>query len=259
MRAFLTFLAVFAAGAGAAVAPAAFGDHRSAAGTLELRATFGTVSEPVACPPSLPQDNTECRARIGSSLVPGLGKAADEYTWQYRIGPPSCAGILVKPLATNGRLVTAKGQINVALSDGASCVDLEPVRNEPQAFTITGGTGAFAGASGSGRVERSLSGDTGTEAWIGTLAVSGLEFDLTAPTLAGATPKTVRTAKGAKTVKVTFRVTATDAVDGTVPTVCQPKSGSRFKVGRTTVRCTATDSSANTGKASFVVIVKARR
>ena len=45
-------------------------------------------------------------------------------------------------------------------------------------FSITGGTGIYAGASGSGTVERILSGLTpsgrrGTETWTGTLAVPG--------------------------------------------------------------------------------------
>jgi hypothetical protein len=47
------------------------------------------------------------------------------------------------PLATTGRLVVAgMGEIQVALAQGARCVEEEPVRNEPQNFTITGGTGA---------------------------------------------------------------------------------------------------------------------
>ena len=90
--------------------------------------------------------------------------------------------------------------------------------------------------------------------------MSGLTFDLTAPTLNGAAPKTVRVAKkGAKNARVTFKVTATDDVDGTLPVSCQPRSGSQFKVGRTTVRCEATDTSGNGAKAAFAVTVKARR
>ena len=42
-----------------------------------------------------------------------------------------------------------------------------------------------------------------------------------------------------KVARVSFKVTATDAVDGPVPAVCAPKSGSRFRIGRTTVRCSA--------------------
>jgi len=69
----------------------------------------------------------------------------------------------------------------------------------------------------------------------------------------------VRAPKGAKTARVTFKVTARDGVDSAVPVACQPRSGSRFRIGRTTVRCEATDSSGNTGKAAFTVTVKRRR
>jgi hypothetical protein len=52
------------------------------------------------------------------------------------------------------------------------------------------------------------------------------------PVLSGATPKTVRARKGAKRVRVTYRVTANDAIDGHVPVGCVPRSGSRFPIGR---------------------------
>jgi HYR domain len=58
---------------------------------------------------------------------------------------------------------------------------------------------------------------------------------------------------------VTFNVTATDGVDGAVPVSCRPRSGSRFKLGRTTVRCEATDSSGNATKAAVSVTVKRGR
>jgi hypothetical protein len=54
---------------------------------------------------------------------------------------------------------------------------------------------------------------------------------------------------------VTFAVTATDIVD-LAPTVnCIPPSGSRFPIGTSEVRCTATDASGNTSAASFWVDV----
>ena len=156
-------------------------------------------------------------------------------------------------------VVVGKGEIHFALAPGAQCVALEPVRYEPQDFTITGGTGAYAGASGSGMVERVLGGGTGTERWTGTLVVAGLGFDLTPPPLSGTTSKTVRAHKRATGVHVTYNVTASDAVDGRVPVSCTPRSGSRFSVGRTIVGCEATDSSANIARARFVVTVKKAR
>jgi HYR domain len=151
-----------------------------------------------------------------------------------------------------------KGGSHFALADGARCIDQEPIRNEPQDFTITGGTGAYEGASGSGTVERSVSAGLGTERWTGTLVVPGVEFDVTPPTLSGARSKTVQAPIGATRVRVTYNVTASDAVDGAVPVSCSPRSGSRFHMGRTVVACSATDTSANTRPAKFLITVKRR-
>jgi HYR domain len=226
------------------------------AASLNLQATLQLTSAGVTCPPEAPSGAIECRARTGSGSIPGLGGVSETYLWSYGVGSPPCPSSLVKPLATTGRLVVAgKGEINFALAQGARCVDVEPVRNQPQDFTITGGTGSYLGASGSGNVLRAF----GFERWTGTIVVPEREFDVTPPTLSGATSKTVRAPKGAKRVRVTYKVTASDNADGQVPVTCEPRSGSRFRVGRTVVRCSATDSSANTANASFRIIVGARK
>ena len=54
---------------------------------------------------------------------------------------------------------------------------------------------------------------------------------------------------------VTYSVTATDAVDGTVVTSCSPASGSLFVIGTTVVSCSATDAHANRATGSFTVTV----
>jgi hypothetical protein len=178
--------------------------------------------------------------------------------WFFTVGPPSCPPDLAKPRATTGRLLVAgRGEIRFALSDGARCVEVEGVRNEPQEFTITGGTDLYQGASGSGKLERNVSLGRGTEWLTGTLVVPGLEFDVTPPTLTGAASRTVRAPKGAERVRLTFNITARDALDGARPVTCLPRSGSRFSLGRTTVRCEATDKSANTARARFAVTVHA--
>lgn len=230
----------------------------SATGTLELRASLRLVSNLGACPPSIPAD--ACAPRTGAGLVPGLGSVTETYTWSFRMGPPACPPDRGKPRATTGRLVVAgKGEIYFAIADGARCIEQEPLRNEPQDFRITGGTGTYAGASGSGTVERAVSAGFGTERWIGTLTVPGLEFDVTRPTIAGSANKVVRAKRGAKTARVVFRVTARDDRDGALATSCLPRSGSKFKLGRTRVSCSATDTSANTATAAFTVTVRKAR
>ena len=99
----------------------------------------------------------------------------------------------------------------------------------------------------------------GTDTWTGTLNVSGLSFDVTPPTLSGLSNKTIRVRRTAKRVRVRFVVTASDQVDGPVHASCKPRSGRLFKVGRTVVTCSATDTSANTATGRFKVVVKRRR
>ena len=226
----------------------------SAAASLNLRATLGTASPAGVCPPEAPT-GADCHPRTGTGSVSGLGRVSATYTWYFGTG--SCPPTLVKPLATTGRFAVAgKGEIDFALADGARCVEQEPVRNEPQEFTITGGTGAYQAASGHGTVERSLSGGRGVERWTGTLTVAGLDFDLTPPVIIGAVSRTIRAPAGPKPARVTYKVTARDAVDGAVGVACRPASGTFFKIGRTAVTCAATDGSGNRRTARFVITVR---
>jgi hypothetical protein len=55
---------------------------------------------------------------------------------------------------------------------------------------------------------------------------------------------------------VTFAVSATDLVDGSVTPSCDHSSGSTFGFGTTTVKCSATDAHGNTGSKSFKVTVQ---
>jgi large repetitive protein len=52
-----------------------------------------------------------------------------------------------------------------------------------------------------------------------------------------------------------YSASANDNVDGALTPSCSPSSGSTFPIGSTTVTCTATDSSHNTGSASFHVVI----
>jgi hypothetical protein len=125
------------------------------------------------------------------------------------------------------------------------------------------GSGIYAGSSGNGTLQEVLVpgaiGAHGKDIWTGTLVVPGLDFDVVAPAISGAGDKVVRARRGVKRARVTYKVRAVDAVDGSVRVACAPKSGSRFKIGRTRVGCSAMDQSGNELTATFTVIVKARR
>ena len=54
-------------------------------------------------------------------------------------------------------------------------------------------------------------------------------------------------------VKVNFKVNAVDDIDGEISVECDKISGSVFKIGKTTVRCQATDTSGKMSTASFLV------
>jgi hypothetical protein len=257
-------IAVFVVLAATAAVPLAASGNQAATGTLDLRARLSWTSPTTSnCPPGTPPLRS-CFERTGEGLIRGLGRVTKSYT--YLADSSSCPFGTVKILGYPARFAVAgKGEIDLALAENPNCLTSDDAgRIAPQSFTITGGTGTYAGASGSGRVERTFSPtggprDTGTDTWIGTLAVPGREFDLTAPTIRGASSKTVRAPKKANRVRVTFRVTAQDDVDGPLRVPCRPASGSRFKVGRTTVKCSATDTSANTATAVFRVTVRRRR
>jgi alpha-tubulin suppressor-like RCC1 family protein len=55
---------------------------------------------------------------------------------------------------------------------------------------------------------------------------------------------------------VTYAATASDAQDGPLAPACAPKSGAKFPLGTTTVKCTATDSNGHAPSGSFTVTVR---
>jgi xanthine/CO dehydrogenase XdhC/CoxF family maturation factor len=61
--------------------------------------------------------------------------------------------------------------------------------------------------------------------------------------------------KGAGLV-VDYTATATDAVDGDIPPICEPPSGSKFGLGTTTVDCTAIDSAGSQATGTFTVTIE---
>jgi hypothetical protein len=255
-------LTTLAAATGLAATPS---HSQTTTSQLDLRAMLRLVSDPTTgmCPPGSPE-TLECPARTGAGPAPGLGAVTEAYSYFVHQGPPLCSEGNEKVLGYPVRWVVAnKGEIAFAVAAAPQCIAAsDAVENATQSFTVTGGTGIYAGASGSGTVARAVGLSTtdstfrGSETWTGTLSVPGLEFDVTAPVLTGAANKTVKAKKGGKSARVTFRVTAQDERDGALPVACKPRSGSRFPIGRTVVKCASTDSSANTAGASFRITVK---
>jgi HYR domain len=248
-----------------AAVPSAAGGNKAVTGTLDLRAKVSMKSPTQdPCPPGTPP-SAWCYARTGGGAVRGLGRVTQSYIYVANLFHPSCPSEAVKILGYPARFAVAgKGEIHFAVAEFPDCISPRAAYTPTQSFTITGGTGTYAGASGGGRVERLAipcgpGCAAGSDTWIGTLVVPRHEFDVTAPTISGAKSKTVRAPKKANRVRVTFRVIARDDVDGLVRVPCRPASGSRFNVGRTTVMCSATDTSANTARAAFRVTVRRRR
>jgi hypothetical protein len=209
---------------------------------------------------------TDCATRTVDGAFPGLGNVTGSFVFQMDLGSGACVSGAGKALGYPIHLeVVGKGAIDLAVSEAAACTAIESVRTQTQTFTVTGGTGIYAGASGSGTLEPALGQPRddgsrhGVETVQGTLAVPGLQFDQVAPTFVGAKPRTVVAPRRAKRVRVKYVVTAIDDVDGSVPVTCRPHSGTKFRIGRTKVSCSAIDSSANPATASFRIMVRRHR
>ncbi|MEP7335741.1 MAG: HYR domain-containing protein [Actinomycetota bacterium] len=257
-----TTVAMLAATA-AVGAPLAGGGATKAAATLQLNGVLRIESlRDGSCPPGT-RDGIVCPRRTGAGVVRGLGRVTESYSYVADTTASNCPAGFPRILGYPVRwVVEGKGEIHFAVAEHPDCLSEQAALSAPQSFTVTGGTGVYAGAGGGGTVSRALSptdtGARGPETWTGTMTVSALEFDVTAPVIEGARAKTVRVPRNAKRAVVTYRVAAVDAADGRIPVSCVPASGRRFKVGRTLVRCTAEDSSGNSAAARFTVTVKRR-
>jgi len=216
-----------------------------------------------ACPPGTPAAATGCFSRKGAADVRGLGRV--EESWEPVVDeyPADCGADSLRFLPSTARFtVSGKGAIDVQVN-GSGCLPFHPPSPVlgAETFTVTGGSGKFAGASGSGTIDHFSNGPgaPGRDKWSGTLVVSGFEFDLTPPTITGAADKRVRAPRKAQRIRVRYHVSARDDVDGALPVTCKPKSASFFRVGRRTiVRCSAKDTSANTQTAQFAITVRPR-
>jgi len=240
----------------AARADVVTGANADSVGTLQVNSTLLKQFGPVDCPAGDPA-TTQCfhDVPLRGDVVPGLGEVTfAPYTLFWESFGAPCGRVHAQiPI-----LVAGKGEIDLAIAvNGCWSGDNFP----PATVTVSGGSGRYADATGSGSLEFHTANITGplsgnrSVTWTGTLNVAGLTFDTTAPQITGATSKVVKT-KSAAGARVRYSVRATDATDGAVPAACLPKSGSLFHAGRTTVTCSPTDTSGNPATARFVITVK---
>lgn len=207
---------------------------------------------------------TECHPHPGGPVaIPGFGFVSQSMLFAVDVAPPGCPPGSQKALSYPAQLtIKDRGQIDIAVDASSACADPGvPLLSEAQNFTITGGTGVFAGASGSGVVSRShvvCCPGSGTDDWDGTITAPGFVVDTTPPAINGAHNRVVRAPRGAKRIRVRYNVSAIDAVDGALRPTCRPRSGSRFRVGRRTKVRSVSDHSANVTRATFTVVVRRR-
>jgi HYR domain len=241
----------------ASLAPLASG---SAAGTLTLTMKATIADNFRTCPPGTPAEATGCFSRNGAADVQGLGRVEESWDPVVDETGAGCGPASLRFFPSTARFtVSGKGTIDVQVN--GACLPFNPPSPVvgTETYTVTGGSGKFAGASGAGTVDQFSNGPglPGHDTWSGTLVVPGFEFDLAPPTLTGAADIRVRAPHKAQRISVRYHVSARDDVDGVIPVACKPKSGSFFRVGRrTVVRCSAKDTSANTQTAQFAITVR---
>ena len=222
--------------------------------TLALKGLFVTDGlGATTCPTGVPA--TECFSQTAKAPVRGLGTTTLNSSLFVQENGTGC------PLGTVQGTLAAGAEGTVSFAGASSCVRAQS--GSTFAYSFTGGTGAFAGATGSGTITYSFvsarsGGTTAQYSWDGTLVAPGYSFDTTPPVFSGIRNKVVTVARRATRARVRYAVKAHDDRDGPVRATCRPASGARFRVGRTTVHCSASDSHANVSHASFRVIVRRR-
>lgn len=254
------------------LAASAAGAGQRASSVLNLHGVVNVSASPVSCPAGA-ASGAECFAVSGRATIRGLGRVTDRHTI-ITVGTADGSNTACSHVSFSPDVITVagKGEIDSSITVAPGC------NGVPNGFVVNGGSGDFAGVSGSGTFApdmvrngqwvdpddnnpegEDILSDWHTDSWTGSLNAPGYTFDLTPPVLSGAASKKVTAPKGVRHVRVRFAVEAKDAVDGAAPVSCKPRSGSQFGIGRTQVKCSATDSSANTATARFTITVRYRR
>ncbi|KAG2491538.1 hypothetical protein HYH03_010109 [Edaphochlamys debaryana] len=90
----------------------------------------------------------------------------------------------------------------------------------------------------------------------GAATISVTVFDNTPPALTVPSSTVVHEAPTPAGAEISYASSAFDIVDGNVPILCTPASGTLLPIGTHTVRCSAKDKAGNTAEASFNVRVE---
>jgi hypothetical protein len=159
-------------------------------------------------------------------------------------GAGSCAGTLDPPVIT----CPASPTIAAATGTCGAVATFEPAVTCATAVTCTPASGTNF-AVGSTEVTCTASNEAGSTACAFDVVVEDRE----APAITCPAPIAVDAIGGAA-VPVSFVASAMDNCGG-ASVSCDPPSGSSFKVGRTSVTCTATDDSDETRSCAFDVVV----
>jgi hypothetical protein len=231
----------------------AVGAAPASAGTLQFDRLFPGKWKQTTCTHG--STIAACFVVDASAVVRGLGRVTLQ---EQVIQSGEMDFDFCEPQIRIGKLTTARGTIDY-LGSGIDCPGTREqtggYRGVVFQWNAVGGTGAYAGVTGSGDATVRPEVDEVFIHFHGAVEVPGVAFDTTPPVLASV-PRAVRIESAGPTT-VRYRLpTARDAVDGNVPVKCTPAAGSRFKLGRTTVSCEAWDSSGNPARASFVVHVR---
>ena len=225
--------------------------------TLDIATFADFPAELGSCPNGY---SVNCFQFVDQAAIPGVGFITERHLVAVNEGSPQC--VLVR--FSRAVLVVAHRGTLKASFDAPAC------NGFPSSFTITGGTGDFNGASGSGEFSPLFAGQADSlensiiegywyaDQWSGSVYVPNYKTDTAPPVMKGARSRVVHVPMGVKRTRVHFDVTAHDNVDGKVPVACKPRSGSVFRLRRTKVTCTSSDYSANTATRKFTVTVAHR-
>jgi hypothetical protein len=162
VRSVLVGVAVAALAIGSLAAPVAAAESGSSSSSNNYSFTLGTTEDVTIFPgptcPALPMSGYMCGSNVGVKLLAAntggdkdlTGTVTEDFFSQLSISPVAtrtCAAAVLN--YSKITIHTAHGDISMETHDGSYCtttnVDIEP-------FTITGGTGKYAGATGSGTI-----------------------------------------------------------------------------------------------------------